>query len=400
MHFGRITDRLFGSGPNRSSQKFRPLPTQESDDDICSLDSTGVYISHRWCPEEEAGFFSRLFFTWVGGLLKLGEQKALEQHDLWHVAKEDEAALVSEKFMARLTSSKDSLGLSEGRVGRAMWRAHGKIFVLAGMIKLFHDITMFLGPFILEVLLKHIQNKGSRWVGIGLAGALTAANVIETLTVNAYFHLLFRICLHLKTSLIDMLYQKSLNLSVSKTQDMGVGAIVNLQSNDASKLWKLPQYLHMIWSGPFQILAVMGLLIRIIHVWPALVGLGVTVAIIPLSTFVARALARIRKDVMVLTDARVKVSSEVILGIKAIKLYAWEEAYKERILSLREKEMKAIRTAALIGLWNNFLWLGGPIVISMAGRYQQAIIIYIVNIFVMLYIINELVFSQHFSRTH
>jgi ABC-type multidrug transport system fused ATPase/permease subunit len=317
--------------------------------------------------------------------LKLGEQKALEQHDLWHIAKGDEAALVSEKFMARLTSTKDSLDISEGRVGLAMWRAHAKIFVLAGMIKLFHDITMFLGPFILEVLLKHIQNKGSRWVGIGLASALTAANVIETLTVNAYFHMLFRICLHLKTSLIDMLYQKSLKLSVAKTQDVGVGAIVNLQSNDASKLWKLPQYLHMIWSGPFQILAVMGLLIRIIHVWPALVGLCVTVAIIPLSTFVARALARIRKDVMVLTDARVKVSSEVILGIKAIKLYAWEEAYKERILSLREKEMKAIRTAALIGLWNNFLWLGGPIVISMAGGYQQPIMIDVLHIFIMLF---------------
>ena len=44
---------------------------------------------------------------------------------------------------------------------------------------------------------------------------------------------------------------------------------------------------------------------------------------------------------------------------------------KERILELREKEMKAIRTAALVGLWNIFLWLGGPIVISMAGEYQE-----------------------------
>lgn len=124
----------------------------------------------------------------------------------------------------------------------------------------------------------------------------------------------------------------------------------------------------MIWSGPFQILAVMGLLIRIIHLWPALVGLGVTIGIIPLSTLVARALARIRKEVVKLTDARVKLASEVIVGVKAIKLYAWEEPYKERIMELREKELKAIRTAALVGLWNNFLWLGGPIVISMAGK--------------------------------
>jgi hypothetical protein len=35
-------------------------------------------------------------------------------------------------------------------------------------------------------------------VGLGLAAALAAAAVVETLTVNLYFHMLFRICLHLK----------------------------------------------------------------------------------------------------------------------------------------------------------------------------------------------------------
>lgn len=40
-------------------------------------------------------------------------------------------------------------------------------------------------------------------------------------------------------------------------------------------------------SGPFQILVVMGLLVRIIHWAPALAGLGVTVALIPISALVS-----------------------------------------------------------------------------------------------------------------
>ena len=36
------------------------------------------------------------------------------------------------------------------------------------------------------------------------------------------------------------------------------------------------------------------------------------------------------------TDRRVKLTSEVIAGIKAIKLYAWEQPYQERILHIRE----------------------------------------------------------------
>ncbi|WPT17490.1 Multidrug resistance-associated protein 1 [Picochlorum sp. SENEW3] len=368
--------RFFGDGLGRvfgkRTQSFRPLPTEEEEglgEDVSS------YL-HRWCPEEEAGTMSGLFFAWVGGLLKLGRQKALEQHDLWDIAHQDDAFRVSDSFRKQLISTADSIEAPEGRIGWAMWKAHRKMFIIAGLIKFFHDCIMFLGPFILEVLLKHIQGDGSRWLGIVFALALTVANIVQTLAVNKYFHILFRICLHLKTGLVNSLYEKSLRLAAGKVSDLGVGSVVNLQSNDAAKLWKLPQYLHMIWSGPFQILTVMGLLIRIIHFWPAFVGLAVTVTIIPLSTIVARALARIRKRVVKLTDARVKLASEVIIGIKAIKLYAWEEAYCERIQELRRKELGAIRTAALVGLWNNILWLGGPIVISMAAFYTYTMMGY------------------------
>ena len=44
---------------------------------------------------------------------------------------------------------------------------------------------------------------------------------------------------------------------------------------------------HSAGSGPFQILVVMGLLVRIIHWAPALAGLGVTIALIPISTLVS-----------------------------------------------------------------------------------------------------------------
>ena len=41
---------------------------------------------------------------------------------------------------------------------------------------------------------------GSALGGLGLAGALAGAAVVETLTVNWYFHELYRISLHLKAS--------------------------------------------------------------------------------------------------------------------------------------------------------------------------------------------------------
>eukprot|EP00887_Chlorella_sp_A99_P003460 scaffold7.g3460.t1 len=265
----------------------------------------------RWVPDANAGLVSRVLFNWVGGLLGLGYSKSLEMEDLWDTAPQDEVAEVSSAFLWHLhgTAREDA---PQGEVWRAMWRAHGGAFIRAGAWKLLHDVVMFLGPFLLELLLRHLQaDGGGGWAGLGLATALAAASIVETLTVG----------------LVDMLFSKALRVDAAAHSELGAGSIVNLQSNDAAKLWSLPQYLHMIWSGPFQILAVMGLLVRIIHWAPALAALGVTAMLIPATTMVARALARVRKELIAFTDARVKLCTEVITGIKAIKLLAGFLAY-------------------------------------------------------------------------
>lgn len=64
-----------------------------------------------------------------------------------------------------------------------------------------------------------------------------------------------------------------------------------------------------------QILVVMGLLVRVIHWAPALAGLAVTIALIPLSAFVGKRLAAVRRELIGFTDARVKLCTEVITGV-------------------------------------------------------------------------------------
>ena len=52
------------------------------------------------------------------------------------------------------------------------------------------------------------------------------------------------------------------------------------------------------------------------------------------------------------TDARVKLCSEVITGIKAIKLYAWEGPYVDRIMDLRDNELRQIRKTQALSMFN------------------------------------------------
>lgn len=53
-------------------------------------------MAGHWSPEEEAGMWSRLFFSFCSGLIKMGKQKALNPEDLWDLPYSDEAATVSQ----------------------------------------------------------------------------------------------------------------------------------------------------------------------------------------------------------------------------------------------------------------------------------------------------------------
>lgn len=316
---------------------------------------------------------SRLFFVFVNDLIKLGYRKHLEQADLWDVAHQDEALPVATRFKEELEKTEHPTRSPRGSIWQTIARLHRRTFLITAIIKIVHDIIMFASPALLELLLTHLAAGSSGWLSVALGLAMLCCALLETLTINQYFLLLFRMTLHVKTGLVATLYDKTLRITSGIKSEMGVGAIVNLQSNDASKIWGLPQYLHILWNGPFQILVVMGMLVRILGLLSSLSALLVTVALIPISTLVGRALAKARRDMVQYTDARVKLASEIVTGIKAIKLYAWEEPYVQRISELRDRELRAIRKTQTLSLVNTVAYQSGPVLVALAafGTYTM-----------------------------
>ena len=70
----------------------------------------------------------------------------------------------------------------------------------------------------------------------------------------------------------------------------------------------------IVCGGFVQILVVMLLLMRIIHLVPALAGLAVTIILVPITTVVSRRLKKVRAALIKCTDDRVKLVTEVITG--------------------------------------------------------------------------------------
>jgi hypothetical protein len=66
---------------------------------------------------------------------------------------------------------------------------------------------------------------------------------------------------------------------------------------------------------------------------------------------------------MKVKDERIKMMSEILNGIRVLKLYAWEMAFIRSITSIREKELGYIRQKAIIGAISSILWTFTPILV-------------------------------------
>ena len=68
----------------------------------------------------------------------------------------------------------------------------------------------------------------------------------------------------------------------------------------------------------------------------------------PIQVFLARIMLTQRKKGVVLTDQRVRASTEVLSGIRLIKYYAWEQFYAHQVGLFREREVHTVRRLACV----------------------------------------------------
>jgi aminopeptidase C len=68
----------------------------------------------------------------------------------------------------------------------------------------------------------------------------------------------------------------------------------------------------------------------------------------PLQTKVMRMLSKLRRKAVLITDSRVKLTQEMLNGIKVIKFYGWEDSFSNQLHNLRSKELTYIRSLMVL----------------------------------------------------
>ncbi|CAD8192264.1 unnamed protein product [Paramecium octaurelia] len=141
-----------------------------------------------------------------------------------------------------------------------------------------------------------------------------------------------------RLTLINLVYIKLIELNQYSFKQANIGKILNILSGDINTL---EQVLSMIFPSSVVIIS---LLLACYILWDRFNGfIGILVVAIifiayPIQIFLQSFNSQTLKLQKQHQDKRFKITNELIEGIRLIKMYAWEQAFKKMILTARREE--------------------------------------------------------------
>ncbi len=198
-----------------------------------------------------------------------------------------------------------------------------------------------------------------------MAFGLFFTYLTQTTVFNQYFNVISTVETLVRGSLTANIYRKSCRLSPKSRGEYTSGQIQNLMSNDSRTVAEVVLYIHMLWSSLEQVTIAIVLLIQLLGFLPAFSGVVFLLFVIPLQSFLISNIRDLREKASGCTDQRVKVISEVIKGIKLVKLYAWELSFVKKILKYRAKELEKLKQMAIFTAWSGITYTAIPTVLTI-----------------------------------
>ncbi|XP_037398587.1 ATP-binding cassette sub-family C member 9 isoform X6 [Pygocentrus nattereri] len=282
-------------------------------------------------------------------------------------------------------------------IWRAMYRAFGRPILLSSTFRYMADLLGFAGPLCISGIVERLENNTevvrmnkTEDLPFGvffmsstqllqntyvLAVLLFLALVLQRTFLQASYYVTIETGINLRGALLAMIYNKILRLSTSNMSmgEMTLGQINNLVAIETNQLMWFLFLCPNLWAMPVQIIMGVILLYYLLG-FSALIGALVIVLLAPIQYLIATKLADTQKSTLDYSTDRLKKTTEILKGIKLLKLYAWENIFCDSVLETRGKELTSLRTFALYTSMSIFMNAAIPIAAVLATFVTHAYI--------------------------
>ncbi|KAF7636050.1 hypothetical protein Mgra_00004499 [Meloidogyne graminicola] len=320
-------------------------------------------LFRRWCHEREKQMERNEFpyhKSFINGILSITSKENLKDYN--EKTPLLQTSIKKQKYSKKLRNDKINKPPS---IIVCLWNLFKWEVIGAMIAKLFSDLLQITTPLLLGQLITFTEDLSlPQWWGFLLAAGLFLASEIRSLLQNNYFNMMNSVGCKVQSVLTSAVYAKTLQLSSSARHGRTSGEIVNLMAIDVDRFQQVIPLLQQIWSSPLQVVLSLYVLYQVIG-WSVIGGVIFMVALIPCNFGVIRLTKLWQMEQMTLKDSRLRMINEVLTGIRAVKLYAWEVPMKQVIDQIRENEVKLIRKAALLRTCSDVLNLTSPFFVAI-----------------------------------
>ncbi|KTF93562.1 hypothetical protein cypCar_00011189 [Cyprinus carpio] len=282
-------------------------------------------------------------------------------------------------------------------IWKSMYRAFGGSILLSSTLRYMADLLGFAGPLCISGIVEHLDNSteidrtnktANMTFGVYfmsstellqntsvLAVLLFLALVLQRTFLQASYYVTIETGINLRGALLAMIYNKILRLSTSNMSmgEMTLSQINNLVAIETNQLMWFLFLCPNLWAMPVQI--IMGVILLYYLLGDsALIGAGVILLLAPVQYLIATKLADTQKSTLDYSTDRLKKTTEILKGIKLLKLYAWENIFCDRVEETRGKELTSLKTFALYTSMSIFMNAAIPIAAVLATFVTHAYI--------------------------
>lgn len=302
-------------------------------------------------PEQASLLPARLTFSWFTRFVRESRgSRPVSKESLLPLGRDMRSKELSDTFEAHWDgqAADAAAAQSPNRLLRCIAALHRGAFVRSAVLHVIAGTSLQLTPFAMNYFLQVMEDREhgvldpARWYhGYLGCGAMALLLLVKALLGNQGSFVAYKAGLKIRSSLSSAIYCHLLEVSNGSKQAFSVGKTVKLVSADILKALSVLDYLHFVWLGPFQIVFTFVMVYLSIG-WPALLSLGLLCLAIPVQVLLTRCLIRNRRYVGEATDRRIRALQEMVLGIRVIKMYCWEELFLRRLEDCRQEELRLI----------------------------------------------------------
>jgi ATP-binding cassette subfamily C (CFTR/MRP) protein 4 len=261
-------------------------------------------------------------FNWVSPLLHRAQTSILGPADMAPIPRQDEAAHLTDRLEEEWEAQLAAHGADASLVWAYYYAFRPRIFKVC----LWHSMEsafLILQSWLLGQLILAIDDKSSDELVYSYAVGLVLAFFTTSCILH---HLAFmegwrfaQVCM---TATLGAVYRKSLRIRQQDMATISSGFVINLITNDSERFLQACIFIPFAVIGPLQLIMATLLVWEVVG-WPAFCGMAFLVITIPIYMLLGEKLKFIRHKIAVITDRRVKTMSEVLGGMRVLKVRSY-----------------------------------------------------------------------------